>query len=458
MSIYLRSCARCVRKSAGERKDRRGRKGCGCRWRATLPPRFGRRTLGVFDTKEKAEAALRKALTDAENGNDITRENLTFSDVAERFFKAVAGDLEAITVERYAENWEQHVKPVLGDLAIKKLKVAHLTDLYARLRTERPRYVKTVANADGTVGERVRFGRTLGPNTCLRIHRFFHRLLKWAVRQEYANRNVADDVEAPKAAPSPARAVSADQVAALLEITERKPLYKPFYPFFVLAATTAMRRGEIGALPWDAVDFERGVATVRQAIGEDRNGNRFIKSTKSKRVRTVPLNALAIAALRRHRANQAEAKMRHRDVYDDRGLVFADEFGGLLDLDRVSKAFAALAREIGIKAKGISLNSFRHYGATQAIHDGHDLKTVAALLGHADSGLTLRVYGHVRPGAQEKAVAGIGEAIAAAQARRAAGESSQGQATDRQGVPAAPELHRIGRSTSPERWPPGRKP
>lgn len=80
----------------------------------------------------------------------------------------------------------------------------------------------------------------------------------------------------------------------------------------------------------------------------------------------------------------------------------------MLDLDAVSKAFSALATEVGIKAKGISLHSCRHLGATQALVAGNDIRTIAALLGHADPSVTLRVYCHVVPGAQEKAVAGIG--------------------------------------------------
>jgi hypothetical protein len=41
---------------------------------------------------------------------------------------------------------------------------------------------------------------------------------------------------------------------------------------------------------------------------------------------------------------------------DDRGFVFADSTG-VLDLDGVSKSFSAILRDLGIKAKGLSLHS-----------------------------------------------------------------------------------------------------
>jgi integrase len=246
-------------------------------------------------------------------------------------------------------------------------------------------------------------------------------MLGWAERKEIVVRNVArKEMEiAPKASPSPARALTADQVAALLAAAEGSDQYA----FFVLAVATGMRRGEIGALTWDAIDTERNRAVVRQAIGEDRKGHSFIKSTKSGKERVVPLSKLAIEALRHHRAAQREEKMRNRDRYVDQGLVFADGLGGMVDLDSISKAFATLAGAAGVRTKGISLHSCRHFFATQALVAGNDHVTVGALLGHSLASTTLNVYGHVVAGAQERAIEGIEGAIAAAQARRTAGQN-----------------------------------
>jgi integrase len=172
-------------------------------------------------------------------------------------------------VERGSEHWNQHIKPVLGHVPVTKLKAAHLSELYVRLGVEQPRYTKHVKRAEGTSRERIRLGKPLGPNTVLRIHRILHRLLKWAMRQALVGPNATDAVEAPKAGPSPARALTADQVAALLAAAEDTS----HYPSFGLAARSAMRRSEVGGLVWSAIDFERGVVNVRQAVGEDRFGH-----------------------------------------------------------------------------------------------------------------------------------------------------------------------------------------
>jgi integrase len=188
---------------------------------------------------------------------------------------------------------------------------------------------------------------------------------------------------------------------------------------------TGMRRGELGALTWDAIDLETGIATVRQAVGEDRRGGAFVKSTKSGRERVVPLNATVVAVLHRQRTAIAQDKLKSKGLYEDRGLVFADKLGGMLDLDVVSKAFSKLATSVGVKARGVSLHSLRHCAATVALQGGADVRTVSALLGHASPSTTLNVYAHVVAGAQERVVKALGEALRDAQAR-AIGRESRG--------------------------------
>jgi len=345
---------------------------------------------------------------------------MTFSEIAERFLKSVGPDLAPATLARYEEHLRIHVAPSLGGIVVTKLKPVHLAELYAKLRAEKIRYVKVLKKGDGSTRERIRFGRPLSANSVLRVHRLLHRLFGWAEPLGLVQRNVPRLVQAPKQTPSPARALTVDQVEQVLAAAEGTR----FHSFFILAAETGMRRGEVGALTWDCIDFDREVAIVRQAIGEDRKGGTFIKNTKSGRQRVIPLNASAVEALRRHRAVQAAEKLAAKEgTYTDQGLVFASEMGSLLDLDAVSKAFSSLLRGLGIKAKGLSLHSCRHFVGTTSLVTGSDVRTVSDLLGHADPGVTLRVYGHVVAGAKERAVTSIGDALTEAKARRLAAEN-----------------------------------
>lgn len=153
-----------------------------------------RKKLGTFTTRKEAERAERQALEARERGIDLDPAKVTLSELAERFFKAAGPDLVPATIARYEEHWRMHIAPSLGGVSVARLKAAHLAELYAKLRSEKIRYAK---------GEKVRFGRPLGANSVLRIHRLLHRIFGWAETLGLVQHNVARLVQAPKAAPSP---------------------------------------------------------------------------------------------------------------------------------------------------------------------------------------------------------------------------------------------------------------
>lgn len=67
------------------------------------------------------------------------------------------------------------------------------------------------------------------------------------------------------------------------------------------------------------------------------------------------------------------------------------------------------------KAAGIDpkwrLHDLRHWTATAAIGGGHDVRTVAGRLGHANPAMTMRVYAHVVEGADQAIASTLGQAL-----------------------------------------------
>jgi integrase len=57
------------------------------------------------------------------------------------------------------------------------------------------------------------------------------------------------------------------------------------------------------------------------------------------------------------------------------------------------------------------LHDLRHWSATTAITSGHDVRTVAGRLGHANAAMTLRVYAHAVQAADEVLAAGLADAL-----------------------------------------------
>jgi site-specific recombinase XerD len=117
----------------------------------------------------------------------------------------------------------------------------------------------------------------------------------------------------------------------------------------------------------------------------------------------------AIAALRRHRALQAEEKLAAGGAYTDAGTVFADEIGRPLTPSTVSSTFARHVREAELPR--LTLHGLRHTFATLGLEAGIDTVYVSELLGHASPAITMQVYQRTRQERLAAAMDRVGDVI-----------------------------------------------
>lgn len=93
----------------------------------------------------------------------------------------------------------------------------------------------------------------------------------------------------------------------------------------ILSALTGLRKGEILALEWTAVNLREGVLSVRGTL-EDVAGRFGVKETKSEAGRrVVTLGGIAIEALKRRRKKALSEHMKPSEV----PLVFPNTLGTL---------------------------------------------------------------------------------------------------------------------------------
>jgi len=68
-------------------------------------------------------------------------------------------------------------------------------------------------------------------------------------------------------------------------------------------------------------------------------------------------------------------------------------------------------RDLPGSAAGSGPHDLRRWTATTAITGGHDVRTVAGRLGHANAAMTLRVYAHAVAAADETLAQTLGAAL-----------------------------------------------
>ena len=330
-----------------------------------------------YRTKTEAKRALTDALSHIDKGTyvEATRQSLT-AYLRDEWLPATAATLKPTTLRSYKMHVEQHLVPRIGSITLQKLSGATINALYAELLAE--------GRVDGRGG--------LSAATVRRVHAMLHKALDDAVRwnklgaQSGTARGPAQAAR-PRAQDGLLERGRGERVLA--EVAEHR-LYALWRTFLA----TGMRRGEALGLRWSDLDLDDATLSIR--LNRVTVGYEVQEATpKSGKGRRIDLDPTTIAALRSHRAAQAEERLAFGPAYDDRSYVFCREDGTPLHPDCVSKMFDALVKRSGLPR--IRLHDTRHTHATVLLRSVVFSKVVQERLGHATISITLDTYSHVIP-------------------------------------------------------------
>lgn len=168
------------------------------------------------------------------------------------------------------------------------------------------------------------------------------------------------------------------------------------YPIFILLLGTGMRLGEALALRWRDVDLSAGIAEVSGSWDQKRKQR---GPTKSRRSRTVTLTPRVVRTL--------DAAEGVRAGYLFQGPKAGQPYSHS-SVERLYLKILELAAAAGAPFPPIKLHGLRHTFATVTLDRGVPVAVVAEALGHANAGVTSRVYQHAlrqRTGDAERALA-----------------------------------------------------
>ena len=229
-----------------------------------------------------------------------------------------------------------------------------------------------------------------------------HEALRCAVKWGLLAVNPADAVTPPKVRRQETKILDKDQTLKLLEAARGTHLYLPI----LLAIATGARRGELLALRWQDVNLKAGTVTIRRTLSETREQGLLFKEPKSKKsTRVIALPAFATAALKKHKKAQAEKIMSIRATYQDNDLVLPHWDGRPWAPNLLTSAFGDFMDKLDIPR--VRFHDLRHGSISMLLMEGVPFKVVSARAGHSTTAITLDVYGHLLPGADEKAAASL---------------------------------------------------
>jgi len=181
-----------------------------------------------------------------------------------------------------------------------------------------------------------------------------------------------------------------------LAFLEATLTYDPkHYPLFLLALHTGMRSGEIGGLQWPDIDWNSKFISVRRAIVR---GHITTPKTKGSERKVDCSDDLlrVLADLRRRCQEQALKSGSPLCLW-----VFICQKNKPVGMNNVKAIYFKRAlRKAGLR--DIRFHDLRHTYASLLLAQGEPVTYVANQLGHANPGITLKIYSHWIPNESQR--------------------------------------------------------
>ena len=326
------------------------------RWQASLMVGGVRRTAYALSRRE-AVAKLAELKHQATAGlPDPGRR--TVNDMLTTWLETAGPTLRPATLDSYSRTADRFLRPTLGDTRLAHLQPARIATCLARI--EREGHWRTAALAYAAL----------------------HRACVFAVRWGWLSENPCDRVQRPRYRAERKQVWRPEQVRAFLEGSQEHWLY----PLWYTAIASGCRLGELLALHWQDVDFDGATITIAKTL--HRVAGRVVtgepKTASGRRSVTLPPEATQV--LRQQRGRQVLA-----GVATD--LVFPNGEGKPLHPSTVEHALRRECERLGLPP--LTPHGLRHLHASLLLAEGVPLPAVSRRLGHADTGVTARVYAHV---------------------------------------------------------------
>lgn len=355
-----------------------------------------RRKAQKIGGKKDAEYIARQIRRDIANGSfkfeDEEQEAPceTLREYWDAQLKILPGEVEPGTVSNYRDNFRLHVGPALGDIPLNRLTRERVKQFVGELIGKglmKPSIRIITSELCAILNRAIEDGRIVR-NSASRLSKFY----------ENAKQNE-----------EPVTPLSREEVPLFLQsVKEHFPYYLPIFITFI---HSGLRPGELAALKWEDVDFEKRLITVRAAVKQ--NGE--VGKTKTKKKRNVDMSDLLIDTLKQW--NKDQAKRFDGDLPE---WVFTSrETSGRIDMKNLyHRAFlGSMKAAHGPLCEGRTENhdccdglprrrlyDLRHTFATLLVMNGESLAYVRDQLGHSSITLTVNVYTHWVPGSNRAAV------------------------------------------------------
>lgn len=338
--------------------DRLNRKR-GSSWRARVVLSNGLRKSQCFERKADAEQWEARLKADGLKSSELIRKKTTFDDLCERFLRSAKAELSNASFQKYESAIRIYHLPKFGGFWVEDISRLMVEDFKNEL-----------------------LGTSLASATKRFIFCALNTLFKKGVDLELLLRNPAQAVKRPKG--SIHRTDFWTEEEATQFLIRAKSARR--YPLYFIALNTGMRLGEILALKWDCVNFDKDFLEIRRSF--DQKTRTVKETTKTHKARTIGMNPSLKEFL----------SMLYRNKSDE--FVVDRVAMGSKNASHATRDFNSDTLKAGLRP--IRFHDLRHTYATLFAGRGGSIHALSGVLGHSTGSMTAR-YAHFTPEHAKKA-------------------------------------------------------
>ena len=345
------------------------------RWAASVSLGDRRRKSFYGRTREEVSRKLTTALKARQDGLPLVGDRQSLAQFLMHWLEnSVRASVRASTYMGYESKLRTHLLPGVGHLRLSKLAPQDLEAFFNRKVAE-----------------------GLAPQTVQHLRAIIRAALNDALKWGLVARNAAALVDGPRVPHSEIQPFTPEEARSFLQVIEGQRLAG----LYCVAIATGVRQGEGLALTWESVNLEAGTVSIQAALQYSNGAFHFVEPKSARSRRTIALPAIAVTALRRHRARQLQERLAAGPLWEDWGLVFTTATGRPLQGSAVTRGFQQVLARAGLRRQ--RFHDLRHACASLLLAEGVHPRVVMETLGHSQIGLTMNTYSHVLPALQREA-------------------------------------------------------
>jgi len=308
-----------------------------------------------------------------------TKKAPTFKEYAEHWLKTYKAEkVKPKTLKGYSDIIKCHFVPAWGDKPIDEIRVE---DVQSFLNDRKEHSKKSLTEM-----------RTL-----------LKQILNSAVSDKLTDSNPAADkrVYIPIEAKGKVerRALTVEELRDVIMQLDKLQGFDRLY--LAIVAYTGMRRGEVLGLKWEDIDFDKNEIHVRRNVTHTSNKPIIGTPKTEKGKRDIPI---------------IEGLLKHLTPAKSSGFIISHDKTPEepLTMSAFKNMWKRIKKDIDIISESnVTSHGFRHTLATMLYQDGVDVKTIQAIIGHADVSTTMNIYVHADDSKKQECMKKLGDMLTA---------------------------------------------